>query len=164
MSSLLKWKKASPISIEHSRNPFFSFQQEIDKAIGDFYEAFASGQGGLERFETMDITPSMDIVEDDKQFNVQVEMPGMGEEDIKVSFSDNLLTISGEKTTSKKNKNKKYVSREINYGKYERVVSLPANVDIDKATASFKKGMLWVSLPKKLESKKNARDIKIDKV
>ncbi len=107
----------------------------------DFYDVFSSAKMGLDQFENLDLMPSMDIVEDEEHFNVQVEMPGMDEKDIKVSFADNTLTIAGEKSSSHKNKNKKYISREINYGRYERTISLPNTVDIDKASASFKKGM-----------------------
>jgi len=164
MNTLLKWKKASPISIEHARNPFIGLQHELDKAFRDFYDVFAPNKPLLAQFENLDLMPSMDIVEDKDSFTVQVEMPGMDEKDVKVSFSDNVLTITGEKSSSRKNDNKKYVSREISFGKYERVISLPPTVDVDKAKASFKKGMLWVILPKKTESKSGARDIKVEQV
>lgn len=162
MNTLLKWKKASPVSIEHTRNPFFGLQQEVDRAFRDFYDLFGSNKTGLEQFENLDLLPSMDVVEDKDHFTVQMEMPGMDEKDIKVSFSDNTLTITGEKSISTKNKDKKFISREINYGKYERVISLPSTIDIDKAKASFKKGMLWVVLPKKSGSNGGSRDIKIE--
>jgi len=164
MNNLLKWKNATPIPIEFFRNPFLSLQHDVDNAFRDFYDIFSSNKSGLEQFEKLELLPSMDIVEDADNFSVQVEMPGMDEKDIKVSFSDNALTISGEKSISKKNENKQYLSREINYGKYERVISLPSTVDVDKAKASFKKGMLWVVLPKKAETKNRSRDIKIEQV
>ena len=60
------------------------------------------------------------------------------------------------------NEGKKYLSREISYGNYERVISLPSTVDINKAKASFEKGMLRVTLPKKTESQGTARTIKVE--
>lgn len=162
MNNLLKWRKATPIPVEFSRNPFLSLQQEVDSAFRDFYDLFSSSKSGLAQFEKLELLPSMDIVEDAESFTVQIEMPGLDEKDIQVSFSDNTLTISGEKSTSKKNENKKYLSREISYGKYERLISLPSTVDVDKAKASFKKGMLWVVLPKKAETKSRPRDLKVD--
>ncbi|CAM2761522.1 heat shock protein [Legionella steigerwaltii] len=161
MNTLLKWKKGNPISIEHSHNPFLNLQQEVDKAFRDFYDMFASSKS-WDQFENLNLMPSMDVVEDKDHFTIQMEMPGMDEKDISVSFSGNVLTITGEKTTSKKNENKKYISREIGYGKYERSLSLPSTVDIDKVKASFKKGMLWVELPKKAEAKGKSRDIKVE--
>ncbi|HHT0591827.1 TPA: Hsp20/alpha crystallin family protein [Legionella anisa] len=163
MNTLLKWKKGNPFSIEHSHNPFLNLQQEVDKAFHDFYDMFTSDKN-LSQFESLNLIPSMDVVEDKDHFTIQMEMPGMDEKDINVSFSGNVLTITGEKSTSKKNENKKYISREIGYGKYERSLSLPSTVDIDKAKATFKKGMLWIDLPKKAEAKGKSRDIKIDHI
>jgi len=160
MNTLLKWKKGNPLA-EHSQHPFLNLQNEVDKAFRDFYDMFGSSRG-WEQFENLNLMPSMDVVEDKDHFTIQMEMPGMDEKDISVSFNDNILTITGEKSSSKKNDNKKYISREISYGKYERSLSLPSTVDIDKAKASFKKGMLWVELPKKSEAKGKSRDIKVE--
>ncbi len=106
----------------------------------------------------------MDIVDDKENLKIEVEMPGMGEEDIKVSIADGILTIRGEKETSKKDEGKNYVRREIGYGSYERTIPLPDSVDVEKAKASFKKGMLWVTIPKKPESVKRSRELKIEKI
>lgn len=164
MNTLLKWKKETPVPVEFSRNPFLNLQNEVDRAFRDFYDIFSSSKSGLNKFEQLDILPSMDVVEDENNFTVQLEMPGMDEKDIKVSFSDNILTITGEKSVSKKNENKKYISREISFGKYERNISLPPSVDVDKAKASFKKGMLWVTLPKKTTNQGSPRNIKIEHI
>lgn len=163
MNKLLKWNKGAPIQIEHSQNPFLSLQNEIDRAFRDFYDFLPSSRFNFDQFEKLNISPSMDVVEDKDHFKVQLEMPGMDEKDIKVSFDDNVLTISGEKSVSQKNENKKYISREISYGKYERSIALPKTIDVDKAKATFKKGMLWIELPKKATATAGTRDIKIEK-
>ena len=105
----------------------------------------------------------MDIVDNDEELNIEVEMPGMSEEDIKITINEDRLTIEGEKSTSSKHKDKNYLSREINYGRYERCIALPQSVDTSKASATFKKGMLWVKIPKKAESKHHSREVKIQK-
>ena len=163
MSKLMKWKNETPISIEHSHNPFLRLQNEVDRVFHEFTDFFAPSRFNWE-FENLNLAPSMDVVEDKDHYSIELEMPGMDEKDVKVSLADNVLTISGEKTTSKKNEDKKYLSREISYGKYERSISLPATIDVDKAKASFKKGILCVDLPKKEESKRSARDIKVEQV
>ncbi len=76
-------------------------------------------------------------------------MPGLDEKDIQITLNDNLLTIQGEKPISKKDERKNYITREINYGQYLRSIYIPLAVDADKVTTSFKKGMLWITLPKK---------------
>ena len=163
MNKLLKWNKGTPIQIEHSKNPFLSLQNEIDRAFRDFYDFVTPSRFNFDQFEKLNLAPSMDVVEDNEHFSIQLEMPGLDEKDIKISLVDNILTVSGEKSTSKKNEDKKYISREITYGKYERSISLPTTVDVDKTKATFKKGMLWVELPKKVAVKAGARDIKIEK-
>ncbi|KTD11113.1 heat shock protein [Legionella gratiana] len=162
MNTLLKWKKGHPVPIEHSNNPFLSLQHEVDRAFRDFYDMFSFNRPTWEQFENLNLLPSMDVVEDEAHITVQMEMPGMDEKDIKVSFANNVLTITGEKSTSKKNEHKKFLSREISYGKYERSISLPSTVDAEKAKATFKKGMLWIELPKKPEAKGKGRDIKVE--
>jgi HSP20 family protein len=164
MRNLLNLKKSIPISIQHRKNPFLSVQTELDRAIDDFYHLFQSPHFPLGSFENLSINPSVDLVEDKENFKVEAEMPGMGEEDIKVSISDGVLTIKGEKSISKKDEGKNYIVREIGYGRYERSIPLPDSVDVDKAQASFKKGMLWVNLPKKAETVKRSREIQVEKI
>ncbi len=164
MANLINWKKSIPIAREESyqKNPFTALQTELDRAMRDFYGIFES-PSLFDRFKNLAISPSIDIVEDKNSFKVEAEMPGLGEEDIKISISDGMLTISGEKTVSKKDEKKNYLSREINYGCYKRSIALPDSADIDKAKATFKKGMLWVDVPKKAEAIKQNRELKVEK-
>ncbi len=67
----------------------------------DFYGWFDPFNFPTERFEKLALSPAVDIVDDKDQFKVEVEMPGMGEEDVKVAIDNGILTIKGEKTTSK---------------------------------------------------------------
>lgn len=147
----------------HGMNPFVSIQKEVDKALHGFYDLFESKPFNLKAFENLSISPSMDLVEDNKCYKVEVEMPGMDEKDIQISIKNNILTIHGEKSTSKKDERKNYIAREISYGQYDRSIALPEAANGDKATASFKKGMLWINIPKKAGSTGNGRQIKIEK-
>lgn len=149
----MKWKKGTPISIEHQIKPFLGLHKTIDEAIDNFYNLFETGGLEMDKFENRRLFPAMDITETDDCFTVEVEMPGMGEEDIKITINEDRLEIRGEKSTSKKHKDKKYLSREITFGRYDRSIDLPPSVDSSKATATFKKGMLWVNIPKKAEKK-----------
>ncbi|WP_028388887.1 Hsp20/alpha crystallin family protein [Legionella fairfieldensis] len=164
MASLSKQGKSSPLSVEHPlKNPFIDLHHEVSKAMNEFYHLFEPVNFHFGQFENVKLSPSMDIVEDNDNFKVEVEMPGMDEKDIKLSIDENRLTIYGEKTISKKDEKKNYLSREISYGCYERSIELPPSADIDKACASFKKGMLWVTIPKKAGSQGKARKINIEK-
>ncbi|VEG90249.1 Hsp20/alpha crystallin family protein [Legionella spiritensis] len=163
MNGILKRGKGTSIPIERTINPMWGFHRSMSDALKDFYNVFESGDLNLERFENRNLFPAMDVVEADDHFNIELEMPGMGEEDINVSISENRLIIKGEKTSSKKHKDKNYLSREIGYGCYERTIELPPSADVEKASASFRKGMLWVKIPKRAESKNKSRKIKVDK-
>lgn len=151
-----------PLHIHH-REPLFQMHRAFDDALENIFSRVNSAPLPFQDMENFLITPSIDIVDEKDQIKIEAEMPGMGPEDITLSLAEGSLTIRGKKTTAKKDKGKDYVRREINYGSYLRTISLPETVDIDKATASFKKGMLWVILPKKAEDTKQARQIKIEK-
>lgn len=157
-------KKTVPVTVLHRKNPLLALQDELDRAVNSFYNFAGMARSPFENFENLSLNLPIDVVDDKECFKVEAEMPGMGEEDIRVSISDGLLTIKGEKETSKKDEGKNYISREISYGRYERTIALPDSVDVDKAKASFKKGMLWVNIPKKAESIKRSRDLKVEKV
>lgn len=158
MATLKKYHQS-----ENVISPFLRLQQEVNHAMSDFYDLFQPMSIDLKEFEDIKLSPPLDIVEDKDCFKIEAEMPGMSEDDITVTFNDNRITIQGEKSTSKKDEKKNFVSREITYGRYERTVSLPLTADVDKATASFKKGMLWVTIPKKAQSKISSKTIKIEK-
>jgi len=150
-------------SLEHVKNPFIAIHHEIDRAMNSLHDMFEPHKFNLQPLFNSNLLPSMDLVDDKDSFKVECEMPGLDENDIKISVDNNILTIQGEKSISKKNENKNYISREINYGCYERRIELPRSVDTDKIHASFKKGMLWVILPKIAGAEKNSKAIKIEK-
>ena len=158
MASLRKQNQS-----ENVISPFLRLQQEVNHAMSHFYDLFEPISIDLKKFENIKLSPALDIVEDKDCFKIEAEMPGMNEKDVTVTFNDNRITIEGEKSTSKKDEKKNFVSREITYGRYERTVSLPVTADVDKAAASFKKGMLWVTIPKKTQNTISSKSIKIEK-
>lgn len=164
MARVINLKKSIPTSIQKYNNPFLALQNELDKAINDFYKIFQNPNVSLQRFENLALMPSVDVIEDTKNFKVEAELPGLDEKDIKVSIHDGILTITAEKTLSSKDEGKNYLIREISYGNYQRSIPLPDSADIDKAKASFKKGMLWVRIPKRVESIKKSKELPIEKI
>ncbi len=162
MRGIQKANNKTPGLVGQVINPFLSIQKEVDNALHGFYDLFESRPFNLQEFENLSLAPAMDLVENDQCYKLEIEMPGMDEKDITVSLNDNILTIQGEKSTSTKDERKSYIAREISYGRYERSISLPQAADGDKIAASFKKGMLWVTIPKKAGSKGNGHQIKIE--
>jgi len=92
--------------------------------------------------------PSMDISETKDSLVVKVEVPGMDQKDIRISLQENLLTITGEKRQEKDEKEERYHRVERSYGAFTRGVRLPVAVDGSKVVATFKNGLLMVTLPK----------------
>jgi len=148
--AIFNLQKSVPVH-HHRLSQFNPLRGALDKVWEDFYSDFPAASFSKEEWENFSLHPAVDIVEDKESFKVEAEMPGMGFENIEVSVSEGMLTISGKKTTSKKDKDKNYIAREINYGSYYRCIALPPYLDTDKAEASFRKGMLWVTIPKRAE-------------
>ena len=102
------------------------------------------------RMETRmaEFAPSIDVSETGKAIKVTAELPGLEEKDISVTLDEDYLILSGERKEEKKEEKEEYYHREMSYGSFERAIPLSAKVDADKAEASFKNGVLKISLPK----------------
>ena len=105
--------------------------------------------------------PAVDIAETDKAYEITAELPGMDEKNIEVKFADGVLTIKGEKKEEKEEKKKDYYLSERSYGSFQRSFQVPDGVDTDKIEATFKKGVLTVTLPKSAEAQKAAKKIDV---
>lgn len=95
-----------------------------------------------------DWSPTMDISETKESLVVRLEVSGMDQNDIRISLQENLLTITGERRQEKGEKDERYHHMERSYGIFTRGVRLPVAVDGSKVTATFKNGLLTVTLPK----------------
>lgn len=111
----------------------------------------ASVKTNGEQQEALTVTewaPLVDIVEDDTQYVIKAELPGLQKEAIKVGVQDDVLTISGERQYEKEEKDKKFHRVERAHGSFARSFTIPQNSDGEKVSAEFKDGMLQVHLPK----------------
>jgi HSP20 family protein len=139
-------------------HPFFSFRQEMDRLMEDFFGRFET-QPLARRVETF--TPHMDVVDSEKEIKVSAELPGMDEKDIEVSITREALTIRGEKKEEKEEQGKDYYRSERSFGSFTRTIPLPVDIETEKATASFKKGVLTVKLPKTKQTIEETKKITI---
>lgn len=108
--------------------------------------------------------PSINIKEDKNGFEVEVAAPGLEKEDFKIDLNEETLTISSEKKVEEETKDKecRYTRREFSYQSFTRSLSLPSNIDREKISAKYEKGVLRVSIPKKeAEKPKPAKKIEI---
>jgi HSP20 family protein len=117
-----------------------TFSNMIDR----FFNESLSRSGGA----AYSFVPKVDVVENEKAFEIHVAVPGMNKEEFKIDLNDNFLTISGErKFTREKNENN-YRAIETQYGTFSRSFSLPDNVDASAISAKYNNGILEVLVPK----------------
>jgi HSP20 family protein len=104
----------------------------------------------------------MGIIEDDKNYTVKAELPDVKKEDVHLSVEDGVLTLTGERKFEKEEKNRKYHRTERAYGKFARSFSLPTNIDPQKVSASYKDGILNVTVAKSEKAMPKQIEIKVD--
>lgn len=140
--------------------PFREFERmrrDIDRLWDSFFE------GGLRRRAEgeEEWLPALDLAETDNELVVKAEVPGMDPKDIDISLSDGMLTIKGEKKQEREEKESDYHLIERSYGAFTRSIHLPKQVQSDKISASYKNGILRITLPKSEEAKKKEIKIKV---
>jgi HSP20 family protein len=130
-------------------HPFSSFQREMNRLFDNMFTGFSlSSSAPMERGTAQTFSPRVDVSETDKEIKVSAELPGMEEKDIDVSLTRDTLTIKGEKKGETEEKGKDYYRMERSYGSFTRSIPIPVEVDTDKVEATFKKGVLDITLPK----------------
>jgi HSP20 family protein len=105
---------------------------------------------------------AVDLYEEKDEIVAKTELPGVAKEDIQVNVTDHLLTIKGEKKREEETKEKNFYRSERSYGSFSRSIELPAEVQAEKARASFKNGVLELHLPKTEEAKKKEVKVKVE--
>jgi len=141
--------------------PFGEFERmrrDMDGLLDSFFEGGPRSRSE-ERGEWL---PSLDVSETKNELVVKAEVPGMDAKDIDISLSDGVLTIKGEKKEEKEEKEANYHLVERSYGAFARSVQLPKEVRDGKISASYKDGILKITLPKSEEAKKKEIKIKVE--
>jgi HSP20 family protein len=103
--------------------------------------------------------PPVDVAEENEKLMVKVEVPGIDEKDLRVTFEDGLLTITGERQFERKDE-RNYHRIERSYGTFTRSFSLPRSADPSQIVASYRNGVLEIEIPKKAEAR--SRQIQIN--
>ena len=131
-------------------------RNEMDRLFDRIWE------GDLPERRLGEWTPVLDFSETKEFFFVKMEVPGMDPKEIQLSLEDHLLTLKGEKKQEKEEKDEHYYRSERSYGAFVRTVRLPATVDGSKVQATFKNGLLKVTLPKAATAKGTTIPIKAE--
>ncbi|HET8578054.1 MAG TPA: Hsp20/alpha crystallin family protein [Methylomirabilota bacterium] len=142
--------------------PWSDLKREMERMFERFPTRFDFGPRWDEFLALGEWAPSLDLSETKDALVVKVEVPGMDPKDIQISLQENLLTVKGEKKLEKEEKDERYHRVERSYGAFTRTVRLPVAVDGSKVAASFKNGLLMVTLPKTPAAKGTVIPIKAE--
>lgn len=160
MANISQWRKKDNLENEGALRPLGTFRSDIESIFDNFFKGFnfpAIAESGSNL-----LNARMDIAETEKDYSLEVEIPGVEEKDIDISLSGDLLTVKGEKKSEEKKEDKNYLRIERSYGSFQRSVTLPPDIDADKVKANFKNGILTITIPKSENAKPSVKKIKVE--
>lgn len=144
MADIMRWPEVPGLG---------SLQREMDRLFEDFFR-----RGGL----PIRWGPAVDVMETADSVIVKAELPGIESKDVDISVSGDTLTIKGEKKEEREEKGKSFYRAERSYGSFCRTITLPADVEAEKAKADYKNGVLEITLPKSEKVKAKRIPIKTE--
>lgn len=163
LKDMVPWRKHAVTS---PSDYFATFREQMDRLFNDFWSDFP-GAALMPRLEERmgAFVPSVEVSEDKEKVKVAVELPGLSEDDVQLTLSANgeQLSIKGEKKLEEERKQGGLYRSERTYGAFQRVLTLPARVDPEKVSATFKSGVLSVVMTKHPEAESGSRRIRIGK-
>ena len=129
---------------------FEDFLSDVESEMPEVAEMWGRGR----------FAPPIDISEDDSQVKVSAEMPGMTKDDVEITLEQGILTLRGEKKQEEKTEEGNYRRTERRYGRFERSIRLPEYANPEEADATFKDGVLTITLPKKETARARKIEVK----
>jgi HSP20 family protein len=150
----------SPGRFNEEFDPLLTLHREMNRLFGEvFYGSFRDPDAKPFGFDRAMTSPSVEVAKTAKEIKVTAELPGIDEKDVRVELSDNVLTIDGEKRSEIEDQNRWFSERY--YGHFERRIPLNWEVDEEKAAASFRNGVLTVTLPKSAKALEHTKRIPV---
>ncbi|GLS65617.1 heat-shock protein Hsp20 [Methylobacterium oxalidis] len=139
-------------------SPFLTLHREMNRLFDDVFSGLG---GGMPSLATRGLGwPSVELVETEQGLRVSAELPGLDEKDVELTIDDGVLTLRGEKRAETTDKERGYSER--SYGRFERVLALPFAIEEDKVEATFRNGVLSVTLPRSAKAPERGRRIAIN--
>src|SRR5436189_4436541 len=141
-----------------ARRDFSTLQDRVNRIFRESY----SPEGSDEALTTANFAPPVDVYEDEHSITLKLEVPGVDEKDIDVSIENNTLTVRGERTLEKEEKEENFQRVERQYGSFTRSFTLPNSVDPEQVSAHYNKGVLKIRVAKKAEAKPKQIKVNVD--
>jgi HSP20 family protein len=164
ISDLVPWRSRDQVRArqneEDGRDLAPARRQWDMDLFDDFFQGFGMMPFSRQSWQTFN--PKVDVVESDREFRITAELPGIDEKEIDVSLSRDSLIIKGEKRSEVEDKGENYYRMERSYGSFQRTIPLPLDqVDAEQVEASYKNGVLAITVPKRPEAQESTRRITI---
>ena len=164
MAQEIKKTETGGSSAQRYVDPFSAMRSEMDRVFGSFLGR------GFDRFpvllkgeDSASVMPSIDVRETQTEFVVEAELPGMDEKDVSLTLNNGVLSLKGEKKSEREEKKDDYHLTERSYGSFQRSFRVADSVDADKVKATFEKGVLKITLPKRTDAVTAEKRISIGK-
>lgn len=153
-----------PLSVSAERapepqsHPLLSLHREVNRLFDDVFRGF--GVPSFVGFERGRSWPHVELSETDDEMRITAELPGLDEKDVELTVEEGVLTLRGEKRAEVDDKDRGYSER--SYGRFERRIALPRGIAREHVGATFRNGVLTVTLPKTEAANENVRRIPIN--
>jgi HSP20 family protein len=158
--SLIPWKNKQQEGGGGEASPLVALRGEMDRLFDAFFrEPFGALDWPLRGSDRW--TPAIDASEDEKEFTVRAELPGMDAKDLDVTVTGNQLVISGEKKETSEHDGKDFYRKEIRSGSFRRVMPLPEGVDTENVDAEYSNGVLTLHLKKTAPTPQKRIEVKV---
>jgi HSP20 family protein len=160
---LIPWSRQDnrlpePVAAQNDRedHPLLSLHREVNRLLDNVFQGFGAPMlsGGTFAW------PNVELGETDGEIRIVAELPGLDEKDVEIALEDGVLTLRGEKKAEVEDRDRGYSER--SYGRFERRIGLPRDIEAEKANATFHNGLLTVILPKSAASNENIRRIPVN--
>ena len=159
---LIPWNRGRDVMVRRGEeaNPFLALHREMNRLFDDVFRGFDLAPFGLDRgFDRTLGWPNIEVSDTDKEMKVTAELPGLDEKDVELELANGVLAIKGEKKTETEDKERLFSERY--YGRFERRIPVE-HVDEEKVSASFRNGVLTVTLPKTAQAQTQVKRIAIN--
>jgi HSP20 family protein len=159
---LIPWNRGNTQALSSYRggDPFMSLHRDVNKLFDEVFQSFDLPSVVGRMPARSSIWPSVEFSENDKEIRVTAEIPGLDEKDIEVMLGDGVLTLRGEKKSESEDTDRQFSERY--YGRFERRVALGSEVEEEMVAATFRNGVLTVTLPKTEKAQAGAKRIVIN--
>lgn len=151
---LMRWDRPFNLPVLRRNNlgrSLTSLQNEMNHLFDGFLE-----DNGLPALRPWSVDgtdfPAIDMIENEKNYKIRAELPGMDPDEVEVSVTNGFLTVKGEKEEEKEEEGENYLRRESSYGAFQKTLALPEAADMERAEATYRNGILTIEVPKKAEA------------